>query len=177
MTYPNFNMGDVLASSDMNAVGLWLVKTETIGSGVSSVTVSGAFSSTYENYLVLLSGGASSVGSSLRLQLGSATTAYYAGYVQVTLATAALTGAVDNNGALFSLVGVGDPDGLSLSVNVIGPNLAKHTWIHGMGQVGNAVTRTFSGKLAATTQFTAFTISPNTGTLTGGTIRVYGYRN
>ena len=31
--------------------------------------------------------------------------------------------------------------------------------------------------LADTTQYTAFTIAPNTGTLTGGTIRVYGYSN
>lgn len=177
MTFPVFTAGDVLTAADMNAVGLWLVKTQTIGTAVSSVAVTNAFSSTYDNYIILLSGGASSAGSSLRLQLGAAATAYYAGYVQVTLATAAVAGTADNNATIFSTVGVGDVDGLSMSVTVISPNLAKHTWIHGMGQVGNAVTRTFSGKQASNTQFTGFTISPNTGTLTGGTIRVYGYRN
>jgi len=33
------------------------------------------------------------------------------------------------------------------------------------------------GYVNNTTQYTAFTISPSSGTLTGGTIRVYGYRN
>lgn len=177
MGFPTFTTGDVLTAADMNAVGLWLVKTQTIGTAVSSVTVTDAFSSTYDNYVIHLSGGTASAGASLRLQLGSATTAYYAGYVQVTLATGVVAGTADNNAALFSTVGVTDTDGLSMSVTVLGPNLAKHTWIHGMAQVGNAVTRTFSGKQSSTTQFTAFTISPNTGTLTGGTIRVYGYRN
>jgi hypothetical protein len=34
---------------------------------------------------------------------------------------------------------------------------------------------TNSGYLANTTSYTAFTIAPGTGTITGGTIYVYGY--
>ena len=44
MSFPVFASGDVLNASDMNGVGLWLVKTQTIGTGVSSVVVTGAFS-------------------------------------------------------------------------------------------------------------------------------------
>jgi hypothetical protein len=33
------------------------------------------------------------------------------------------------------------------------------------------------GFLNNTTSYTAFTFTPSSGTLTGGTIRVYGYRN
>jgi len=41
MTFPVFASGDVLNASDMNGVGLWLVKTQAVGSGVASVTVTG----------------------------------------------------------------------------------------------------------------------------------------
>ena len=54
MTYPVFATGDVLNASDMNAVGLWLVKTQTIGSGVGSVAVTGAFSADYDNYKIIV---------------------------------------------------------------------------------------------------------------------------
>ncbi len=49
MTYPSFSAGDILTAADMNAVGLWLVKTQTVGTAVASVTVTDAFSSTYDN--------------------------------------------------------------------------------------------------------------------------------
>jgi len=52
MTYPSFTSGDILTAADMNAVGLWLVKTQTVGTAVSSVQVTGAFSSTYDNPLI-----------------------------------------------------------------------------------------------------------------------------
>jgi hypothetical protein len=50
MTYP-WASGEVLTAADLNAyAGLILVKTQTIGTAVSSVTVTGAFSSTFQNY-------------------------------------------------------------------------------------------------------------------------------
>ena len=57
MTYPTFNSGDVLTAAEMNAVGLWLVKTQTIGTAVSSVTVTGAFSTDYDAYQIVVTGG------------------------------------------------------------------------------------------------------------------------
>ena len=58
-TLPTFTAGEILTSSVMNDVstlgnyqGLFHVKTQTIGSGVSSVTVSSAFSSDFDDYLV-----------------------------------------------------------------------------------------------------------------------------
>jgi hypothetical protein len=36
---------------------------------------------------------------------------------------------------------------------------------------------TVSGMLNNTTSYTAFTITPSSGTMTGGTVRVYGYAN
>ncbi len=77
MSYPVFATGDVLNASDMNAVGLWLVKSQTIGTGVSSVTVTGAFSANYDRYKITVSGGVASTPLDIRLTLGSTATGYY----------------------------------------------------------------------------------------------------
>jgi hypothetical protein len=57
--------------------GLRLVKKQTIGNGVSSVNVTGAFSATYDNYKILISGGVGSTGTDLQLSLDGITTGYY----------------------------------------------------------------------------------------------------
>ena len=58
--------------------GLRLIKKQTIGTGVSSVTVTGAFSATYDNYKIIVTGGSNSVGTSNVLTtLGGSTTGYY----------------------------------------------------------------------------------------------------
>jgi hypothetical protein len=158
---------------------LVLVSATTIGSAVSSVTVSSAFSSTYDNYLITISGGVASGSVDLALQLGATTTGYYAGYNKVTYSTGTASGSANNNAANFSAVGVGTTNSLFAYVNVLAPNLAKNTNING----GFGVTLTgstssvFGGFLNDSTQYTAFTILPSSGTLTGGTIRVYGYAN
>jgi len=182
-----FVAGNVLEAAQLNsnftyldgAGGVTLISATTIGSAVSTVTVSSAFSSTYDNYLITISGGVASTSVDLSLQLGATTTGYYTGYSKVTYLTGAASGASNNNAANFSAVGVGTTDSLFAFVNVLGPNLAKYTNING----GYGVTLTgstssnFAGFLNDTTQYTAFTIAPSSGTLTGGTIRVYGYKN
>jgi hypothetical protein len=40
-TPPDFSSGAVLTAAQMNSVGLWLVKTQTVGTAVSSVAVTG----------------------------------------------------------------------------------------------------------------------------------------
>ena len=77
MSYPVFASGDVLNASDMNGVGLWLVKTQTIGTGVSSVTVTGAFSADYDNYVITVTGGTASANGSVRLQMNTSTGSTY----------------------------------------------------------------------------------------------------
>ena len=177
MTFPVFASGDVLNASDMNAVGLWLVKTQTIGSAVSSVTVTGAFSSDYENYLITLNGGSASTAMDLNLTLGSTATGYYWGILFRTYAGSS-SGASGSNTTSF-LFGSGQPASLVANCTVSSPNLAKNT--HFVTHYGGAATTSAGsvcgGYLADTTQYTAFTLTTSTGTITGGTIRVYGYRN
>jgi len=170
---------DGAAWQPVGASGLTLISTTTIGTTVSSVTVSNAFSSTYDSYKILVSGGSSSAFSVLMLKFGSTVTGYYAGYLATTYSTAAQVGLSDNNAAQFTYPGGCNANGLTMTCDVINPNLAKNTTIFGgYGALDTASSsRLYAGFLNDTTQYTAFTISPNSGTLTGGTIKVYGYAN
>lgn len=176
MSFPSFSSGDVLTAADMNAVGLWLVKTQTIGTTVSSVTVSDAFSADYANYKIMISGGAASTGLFIRFQLGATTTGYNTAYSGVTYSTGAASTSADNNAANFSAVGIATTTSINLNIDVINPQLAEHTYVSG-AHADATVGRNYAGYLANTTAYTAFTLATSTGTLTGGTIRVYGYRN
>jgi len=155
---------------------LTLISATTIGNAVSSVTVSSAFSATYDNYKIIISGGVGSGNGNLGLQLGSTTTAYYhnlayggyggGGIVQLTV----------NNGSSFSRAGGLTTDFLSFNVDISNPFLSKYTYMQN-NYIYSDSAGFGAGYQASTTSFTAFTITPSTGTLTGGTIRVYGYQN
>ena len=176
MTFPVFANGDVLNASDMNAMGLWLVKTQTIGSGVASVVVADAFSSNYENYLITVSGGTMSVDTALGVQLGSTTSGYYGAFIYGTSAGVGPTLAVDNNAAKATYVG-GSSNHTTAYFQVLGPNLAKQTRIVATGINYSTTYGSYSGTEASTTQHTGFTLIPFSGTISSGTVRVYGIRN
>lgn len=175
MGYPSFASGDVLLAADMNAVGLWLVKTQTIGSGVSDVTVSDVFSSTYDNYLITIGGGVASTTLALQLQLGTATSGYAYSF-QYTEYSNIPKSAGGNNESNFNYAGSGTPSSLSMYCTLQNPNLADNTFIQ--ASLANSLyAGTLIGYKNDTTQYTSFKIIAFSGTLTGGTIRVYGYRN
>jgi hypothetical protein len=162
----------------MDSIGLWLVKTQTIGTGVSSVTVTDAFSANYDAYKIVISGGVGSAVALLSCQLGATTTGYYWGHTHRTYAGVS-SGANGSNAANFGRVGLSTTDILTGDFDLVNPFLAKNTVIHysfvdarTTGEAGAG-----GGYLANTTSYTDFTIAPASGTLTGGTIRVYGYRN
>jgi len=167
-----FEAGGVTAS----AGALTLISATTIGSAVSSVTVSGAFSSTYDNYKITVSGGVCSTSTNMNLQLGSTTTGYYAAQQYVSYSSGATAADGRNNQASFIAAGTARSNFLSMNVDLFSPNLAKNTTYYGWfvheSQGGYSV-----GVLQDTTSYTAFTIAPASGTITGGTIRVYGYAN
>lgn len=162
-----------------SAGALVLISATTIGNAVASVTVSNAFSSTYDNYRITISGGVASGNADLALQLGATTTGYYAGYNKVQYSTSGATASSNNNAANFTQVGVGTTDSLHANFDLLAPNLAKNTNIFGGFGVNltGSVSVLFGGFVNNTTQYTAFTIIASAGTLTGGTIRVYGYAN
>lgn len=177
MTYPSFAAGEVLGAADMNAVGLWLVKTQTVGTGVSSVTVTGAFSANYDAYKILWTNGQASNSTAINMQLGSSTTGYYSGSIYSIYAGG--TGSTRDNNVFgfFNFIGACAVDtGTSLSLDVINPFLARPTLVGGPFMVTDVAGAT-GGVHKVSASYTSFTLTPGAGTFTGGTIRVYGYRN
>ena len=158
------------------AQGLTLIKTQTIGTTVSSVAVTGAFSATYDNYQIVVSGGVGSTTTNLNLQLGATTTGYYAARVVGVYSSAVVQTGTNNNGAFFTLGGASTGT-IALNCFITDPFLTKNTKIQG-GMISPDTTTAagaVAGFLNDATSYTAFTITPSSGTLTGGTIYVYGY--
>lgn len=157
--------------------GLELVKTQTIGSGVASVTVTNAFSAGWDNYKVTLSGGTGSVAQGIALQFGpSSVSGYNSGYYHALFYVSyggGTTALNYSNISNISLVGE-SADNQIIDVDIWSPYQAKYaSW---GGFYPGTVAGWISGRHASTGQFTDFTLSVS-GTMTGGTIRVYGYRN
>jgi hypothetical protein len=163
-----------------NPSGLTLIKTQTIGTTVSSITVSDVFSSTYDNYKVLINGGIGSTGQiGIRMTLGSNASGVQGAAVSVNYGDSGVAGAASNNTAYFEWAGYASTGGIHMSADITAPNLAKYTFAAFAGSRLNSNNYVMSSfyEIVNNTQFTAFTLTLNQGTLTGGTIRVYGYAN
>lgn len=179
MATPPVFTSAVLTSAQMNAIGLWLVKSQTVGSGVSSVTVTDAFTSDYDNYFVTYSGAASGTLNLSMAMFGTAT-GYYGNLFYSTPSSGAFSGLGVNNAASWTYAGDGTAaGGARLACNIYNPYLAQRTGIS-LSYIGTGTSSgafgTFSGNLDNSNQYSAFTIGMNAGNITGGTIRVYGYR-
>lgn len=155
--------------------GLRLVKKQTIGTGVSSVNVTGAFSAAYENYKIIISGGVASTANNILFTLGATTSGYYEARINCTYATGVVSANTTNNGA-SGTIGQQTTQGLFANLDLISPFLTAQTnW--GSTQLAATTSRAdqTQGMVNNTTSYTAFTITAGAGTLTGGTIYVYGY--
>jgi hypothetical protein len=157
--------------------GLQLVKKQTIGTAVASVSVTDAFSATYENYKIVIDGGVSSADAYLQMNLGASTTAYFEFMLFGSFTSNTVLGANTNNGTKWIYTGdcVGS-QGLYMNVDLLSPFLAKYTR-YGTNTAYQSGTGSgvSSGIHRVATSYTGFTVAPNSGTLTGGTIYVYGY--
>ena len=157
--------------------GLVLVKSQTIGSGVSSVTVTGAFSSTFDNYRIVVANiDASAAGYSLQLIFGAVTTGYYGSrYYDLYTGSGNSITRMNNASFIYGPI-VGQNGDTYASLDVLMPNQATRTGVHGT-MYGSGYTFVLGAQEISTTQHTAFTLTASLGTWTGGTIRVYGYNN
>jgi hypothetical protein len=158
--------------------GLELVKTQTIGSAVSSVTVSNAFSADYDSYKIMVNGGTASVNTNLGLRLGTTATGYYFGGADVTYSSSAIAGAALNNATHWSFVGYHHSSTIVLNCELLNPFLTARTIVSSVrpSLLTNQGGMTGTGFIDNVTSYTDFTLIVGGGTLTGGTISVYGYR-
>ena len=176
-TPPQFTAGQVLTAAQMNAVGLWLVKSQAIGSAEASVTVTDAFSADYDNYLIIMNTTAS-IAQSSTITLGASNTGYYGFLVYGATTSNTVQGEATSN--LSSMRRLGGSSGATthvMSVNVMGPYLAQYTKFFASSYNASSEYGTMHGEHRVATSYTDFTIGLSTGTISGGTVRVYGYRN
>jgi hypothetical protein len=157
--------------------GVTLVKKQTIGTAVSSVVVTAAFSATYTNYLIKIVGGVGSTTASLNFQLGGITTGYYTSLIYSTFGAAAPAAASNANQSTWAWAGGTSTIGNYAHINVQNPfqsviktGTNDYLQVAAGGQTG--ISRYFNTE---TSSATGFIITPSSGTMTGGTIYVYGY--
>ena len=159
--------------------GLVLIKTQTIGTTVSSVNVTGAFSATYDAYKIVVTGGVSSADCYLNIQLGASVTGYYSFMIYgASFGSNTVSGNASNNTVNFNVVGDGiASQSLFMNADFLNPFLAKYTrYGSAIGFQSASGSGVSSGIHKVATSYTDFTMAPNTGTITGGTIAVYGYK-
>jgi hypothetical protein len=180
MAIKTFTTGEVLTAADTNTYlansGLVFVKSQTIGTTVSSVTVSSAFSTDYDQYVITVAGGTATTSNLIQMTLGATVTGYYEGRPGITIPGAAFAGNLTNNGAQF-YIGQYTTTGKSMHTLLINPFLSTETRHFSQGYNTSTTAVAYSaGFIDNTTSYTAFTIAPLAGTWTGGTITVYGHR-
>ena len=160
-------------------VGLVLVKSQAVTGTASSVVVTNAFSAAYDNYEIIYTG-TSLAGTDAQFicQLGSATTNYRTTLLYNVNSTTPV-GATTNAQAGFPWVGGGSGNDAYAHFKLFTPFLTRHTRMETSSYIAwpDAGFGHASGVHSAFTSFTDFTLSSTAGSFTGGTIRVYGYRN
>lgn len=179
MAIKTFSVGEVLTASDTNEYltnsGLVYVTSTTIGSAVSSVTVSNCFSSTYNHYRIVIADVDASTGGNMQFQFSGIT-----GSVYSTAGTFFSFGSATINGfgpaaTTIWVIGPTNTETSNFTGDIISPFATKRKSFIG-GGVGDTSSYQFQGTCNSTTSATGFAISPSSGTITGGTISVYGYR-
>lgn len=181
MAVKTFTTGEVLTAADTNTYlnngGLVYISGTTIGTTVSSVVVSNCFSSTYDNYRIVIDINSQSADGYARIQYNNDTTAnYYDSEMEMGYAATTVTG-VNAQAQTVARIGryVSALAEAHISLDVFTPYASKRTWAHGQSSAPGYFWTT-SHQSATTNSNTGFTLSPSTGTWTGGIVRVYGYR-
>ena len=163
-------------SPAQNPTGLELISTTTVGTAVSSVTVTGAFSTTYDNYRIVINAMAASVDAAqIRFTInGSTGSTYHLIGTNMDYGSATVY-PVSGAAVAFFRIGETSQTSNNLSFDIYSPFLAATSFIsscfNGTSHVG-----WYNGKDTNAASSTAFTLTPSSGTVTGGTVTVYGYR-
>jgi hypothetical protein len=160
-----------------NYPGLRLVKKQTVGTAVTSVSVTGAFSATYENYKIIYTGGVGNGAIELRFGLNGITANHYCNLMYGTFAANSAPQGINGGGgasANFAYAGHANTTYAFMDIDLSSPFATQRKF-------GKAsyITSTATGLstifIDSASSASAFTISCPSGNLTGGTIYVYGY--
>jgi hypothetical protein len=176
-TPPVFYSGDVLTAAQMNSVGLWHIKSQAVTGTPTSVTVTNAFNADYENYRILVTGITPTASDSWRLMIGSGRTSGHYGVMQYDPSTGAAGSIKTNNAAsIYCILNQSNVNNAQFSCDILSPFLATRTTMIGEG-FGRLYYCDFGGADDSLNSYTSFTLTVDgAGTMSGGTITVYGYR-
>ena len=180
MAIKTFATGEVLTASDTNTylanAGLVYVTSTTVGSAVSSVTINNCFSTTYDAYRVVLANVDGSSGtSSIIVQLvdsggTAATTNYSQTGFYMTYASTTVNGYNSSDWATsLSATNFGG------AFEIYNPFLVVASY-YNTTATDDSYLRVYAGKHTTASSYTGIKLAPNAGTMTGGTVTVYGYR-
>jgi hypothetical protein len=184
MAIKTFTTGEVLTASDTNTYlansGLVYIANATATSG-TTLSIANAFSSTYENYRIVLSDIRLTGAAFLVFQFTGTSTNYLYGRLEVPYNTGTALGRGGSGAgtsASWDLL-VGDTTSNGGSYDIFGPNLARQTSYTGASpdpRTGGSFGVQWAGGIqTSTTQFTGLTITAG-ATITNMNCTVYGYR-
>jgi hypothetical protein len=203
MAIKTFSTGEVLTASDTNTylanAGLVAVTpsavtngtivsgtaSATANSAVSSIVLKDVFSSTYDSYRLVISNltmSSTATGTVMYLKMhdgtNPASTNYNWALIRLDIAagvSAVSSGALVTNGIL---IGRGTGDKFGTTLDVVNPGLATHTLFPDISGINVSTGYMYkgAGMHQTSTAYSSVQIAPDTGTITGGTFTVYGYR-
>lgn len=157
------------------ASGLTLITTSTF-SAVSTVSVNSCFTSSYENYRILVETGSNANDMKMRLRAsGSDNTTSNYNRTGMYVNGSGIGGYGTGSSTDFWYVGNSD-GGCAFSTDVYRPQTATKTNMTNLCNTSSPNSFFTTGSFESTTQFDGFTLYYSTGT-NSGTLRVYGYQN
>lgn len=180
MAVKTFTQAEKLTAADTNTYlnngGLVYVTSTTIGTAVSSVTVSNCFSSTYDNYRLTLTGTIGNSAGNFNLQLSGITGSnYFIGGTFFNYASTTVNGYGPAATTVWSAIAPIGTNYSAFVIDLFGPNLADEKAMFSQGTT-TAAYYSFGGSCTSTSAATGFVLSHNVTSMTGGTLTVFGYR-
>ena len=174
-------LGDAIDASMNTALGTkkagMVLLNTTSFSAVASQSVNDVFSTTYDNYRILVSNitGSTNLSLQLRLRVGGAdnSTASSYGYLGVYATTSVLYSAA-NAASLTTIANVGASHPASLVMDVFNPFKTTRTSFHIVSRNDDNNYLNVGGVHTQAVSYTGFSLISSTGTMTGS-VSVYGY--
>jgi hypothetical protein len=154
--------------------GLRLVKKQAIGTSVTSVTITNAFSATYDAYKVVIAGATTTGSDYGYIKFGASTSTYNIGVLGQNYAGGSSSANV-SSGASATYMWYIDGNQVSCNIDIINPFLTEYT-VYTSALAGSGGMLSGGGVHKTATSYADLVMGLNGGTaITGGTIYVYGY--
>lgn len=180
MPVPVFSVGETLTSAAMNSVGLWKIASSTFTAAdtTTGAVVDGCFSSSYDNYRLIVTctsaSGLNSVNLQFRVSGNNAATGYNTrGWYNFGTLTSYAPAAQTS----YYMFDAGQTNPASGVIDIFGPNKAQRTTATCTAiEPTSFYAYNFTTTHDQATAYTGFRLVPSGSTITG-TVTVYGYRN